>query len=83
MVKLIVASHWFFLTSYSESDTFTRFKKVSGPTLMYGELDCVNKLYLLKLATMMGMGRVIQRTPHIAQSEATSLPPAVRGAMSP
>ena len=39
--------------------------------------------YLLKLATMMGMGRVIQSTPQMAQSDPTSFPPAVVGAMSP
>ena len=38
---------------------------------------------LLKLATMMGIGRVIQRTPQMAQREPTSFPPAVVGAMSP
>ena len=39
--------------------------------------------YLLKLATMMGMGRVMQRTPQMAHREPTSFPPAVVGAMSP
>ena len=39
--------------------------------------------YLLKLATMMGMGRVMHRTPQIAQREATSFPPEVLGAISP
>jgi hypothetical protein len=38
---------------------------------------------LLKLATMMGMGRVIQRTPQMAHSEATSFPAEVLGAISP
>ena len=39
--------------------------------------------YLLKLATMMGMGRVMHNTPQIAHREATSLPAAVVGEMSP
>ena len=38
---------------------------------------------LLKLATIMGMGRVIQSTPQIAQRDPTNFPPAVVGAMSP
>ena len=38
---------------------------------------------LLKLATMMGMGSVMQRTPQMAHSEATSLPAEVLGEMSP
>ena len=37
----------------------------------------------LKFATMMGMGRVMQRTPQIAHNEATSFPAAVLGAISP
>ena len=40
-------------------------------------------IYLLKLVTMIGIGRVIQRTPQIAHREATSFPPDVLGAMSP
>lgn len=32
---------------------------------------------------MIGMGKVIQSTPQIAHSEATSFPPAVLGAISP
>ena len=39
--------------------------------------------HLLKLATMIGMGRVMQRTPQIAHMEATSLPAEVFGDMSP
>ena len=38
---------------------------------------------LLKFATMIGMGSVMQRVPQIQQKEATSLPGAVVGAMSP
>ena len=38
---------------------------------------------LLKLATMMGMGSVMQRTPQMAHSEATSFPAEVLGEMSP
>ena len=38
---------------------------------------------LLKLATIMGIGKVIQRTPHIAHKEATNFPAGVVGAMSP
>ena len=33
--------------------------------------------YLLKLATMMGMGRVMHSTPQIAHSDATNLPAGV------
>ena len=40
-------------------------------------------IYLLKLATMMGMGSVMQRTPQMAHREPTSLPEAVSGATSP
>ena len=39
--------------------------------------------HLLKLATIMGIGKVIQRTPHIAHKEATNFPAGVVGAMSP
>ena len=46
-------------------------------------VKCNEVSYLLKLATMMGMGRVMQRTPQMAQSDPTSFPPAVVGAMSP
>ena len=38
--------------------------------------SCFNK-YLLKFATIMGMGRVIQRTPQMAHSDATNLPAGV------
>ena len=38
---------------------------------------------LLKLATMMGMGRVMLSVPQMQQMLATSLPGAVVGAMSP
>ena len=38
---------------------------------------------LLKFATMMGMGRVMHRVPQMQQKEATNLPGAVVGAMSP
>ena len=38
---------------------------------------------LLKLATMMGIGRVMQSTPQMAHIEATSLPADVCGAISP
>ena len=38
---------------------------------------------LLKLATIMGIGKVIQRTPQIAHKEATNFPAGVVGAMSP
>ena len=44
---------------------------------------CYRSNYLLKFATMIGIGRVIQRTPHIAHKDPTSFPPAVVGAMSP
>jgi len=37
----------------------------------------------LKFATIIGMGRVIHKTPQIAQSEPTNFPAAVRGATSP
>ena len=40
-------------------------------------------LYLLKLATMIGMGRVIHRTPQMAQREPTNFPAEVVGATSP
>ena len=39
--------------------------------------------YLLKFATMMGMGRVMHKTPQIAHREATNFPAGVLGAMSP
>ena len=42
-----------------------------------------NRADLLKLATMMGMGSVMQRTPQMAHREATSLPAEVLGEMSP
>ena len=38
--------------------------------------SCFNK-YLLKFATIMGMGRVIQRTPQMAHRDATNLPAGV------
>ena len=38
---------------------------------------------LLKFATMIGIGRVMHKTPQIAHREATSLPAAVFGEMSP
>ena len=38
---------------------------------------------LLKLATMMGMGRVIQSTPQMAHRDPTNFPAAVSGATSP
>ena len=38
---------------------------------------------LLKLVTMMGMGRVMHSTPQMAHSEPTNLPAAVSGATSP
>ena len=41
------------------------------------------KYYLLKLATVRGIGRVMHKTPQIAHKEATSLPAAVVGATSP
>ena len=37
----------------------------------------------MKLATMIGMGRVIQSTPQMAHNDPTNLPAAVRGATSP
>ena len=40
-------------------------------------------MYLLKFATIIGMGRVIHRTPQIAQRDPTTLPAAVVGATSP
>ena len=39
--------------------------------------------YLLKFATVMGMGRVMQSTPQMAHRDPTNLPAAVRGATSP
>ena len=39
--------------------------------------------YLLKLATIIGIGKVMHKTPQIAQREATSLPAEVVGEMSP
>ena len=39
--------------------------------------------YLLKLATIIGIGKVMHKTPQIAQREATSLPAEVVGDMSP
>ena len=39
--------------------------------------------YLLKFATMIGIGRVMQRTPQIAQREPMNFPAAVVGATSP
>jgi hypothetical protein len=40
-------------------------------------------LNALKLATMIGIGRVMHKTPQMAHKEATSFPPAVVGATSP
>ena len=39
--------------------------------------------HLLKFATMMGIGRVIQSTPQIAHRDPTSFPAEVLGATSP
>ena len=39
--------------------------------------------YLLKFATMMGMGRVIHKTPQMAHSDPMNFPAAVVGATSP
>ena len=39
--------------------------------------------YLLKFATMIGIGRVIHNTPQMAHREATNFPAGVLGAMSP
>ena len=39
--------------------------------------------YLLKLVTMIGMGRVMQRTPQMAHNDPMNFPPAVLGATSP
>ena len=44
---------------------------------------CYVESDLLKLATMIGMGRVMQRTPHMAHIEATNFPAEVFGEISP
>ena len=41
------------------------------------------KSHLLKFATIIGMGRVMHKTPQMAHREPTSFPPAVVGATSP
>ena len=41
------------------------------------------EFYLLKFVTMIGMGKVMQRTPQMAQSDAMNFPPDVFGATSP
>ena len=38
---------------------------------------------LLKLVTIMGIGKVMQRTPQIAHNDPISFPPGVFGATSP
>ena len=38
---------------------------------------------LLKFATIIGMGRVMQRTPQMAHRDPTNFPAAVSGATSP
>ena len=41
------------------------------------------KSHLLKLATIMGIGKVMHNTPQMAHNDPTNLPAAVRGATSP
>ena len=38
---------------------------------------------LLKLVTIIGIGKVMQRTPQIAHNDPISFPPGVLGATSP
>jgi hypothetical protein len=57
--------------------------KTTGLKVVFVILKIMWGSYLLKLATMMGMGRVMQSTPQMAHSDATSLPAEVLGAISP
>ena len=57
------------------------FKREKGINI-YNEIrtlrcDVTTGADLLKLATMMGMGRVMHRTPQMAHSDATNLPAGV------
>ena len=57
------------------------FKREKGINI-YNEIrtlrcDVTTEADLLKLATMMGMGRVMHSTPQIAHSDATNLPAGV------
>ena len=63
------------------------FKREKGINI-YNEMrtlrcDVTTGADLLKLATMMGMGRVMHSTPQMAHSDPTNLPAAVSGATSP
>ena len=59
------------------------FYENSSETLLSCQHRTSLSIYLLKFATMMGMGRVMQSTPQMAHSDPTNFPAAVRGATSP
>ena len=62
---------------------FERLSSLPYVEFMYSFMEKRGLGYLLKFATMMGMGRVIQRTPQMAHRDPTSLPPGVLGDISP
>ena len=82
-VLLLTHFEYFQFEFFSKDINTLTETELNVPKLNSSISFCCLQTNLLKFATIMGMGSVMQRTPQMAHSEPTNFPAAVVGATSP